>query len=188
MNKRRQQKAATRQLILTTAKDCYCQQGFQVATKEIATKARISHGSIFAHFPKAEALHLAVISDYLDSFGQDLAMTFSEKVDLSTYLTKWLALIEADSLFYRRLISESAFLSERCQSRLIAFQTTAAVDLEMLLTKEPKVKQLPLPFLINTWLGTVNYYYQHQEWFAPSDSKISDTQELVANFLMLIRK
>ncbi|MBP1040564.1 TetR/AcrR family transcriptional regulator [Vagococcus sp. BWB3-3] len=189
MNKRIKQKEATRQKIIAAAKHCYSEKGFQVATKEIALAANVSHGSIFAHFPTAELLCQEVLRHYFADVGDSLDQCVRAGTDLPGYLSRWLELVQEDQAFYRRLSSESALLSADCQAKIMGFQGAIGVDMDDLLqslNEERPLKELPLSFLVNTWLGIMQYHIQHQDWF--SSEEADDHKALISQYLLLITK
>lgn len=189
MNKRIRQKEETRQKILMAAKESYCNKGFQVATKDIALVANVSHGSIFAHFSTADLLCQEVLTKYFDDIGGALDECIRGGADLKSYLRKWLELIELEEAFYRRISSEGALVSEGCQAKIIGFQAAVAIDMERLIKKLDEVspvKKLPLSFLVNTWLGVIHYYIQNREWYTPV--RTSRKEKLVNQYLILIEK
>jgi AcrR family transcriptional regulator len=55
--RRQRKKAATRALILETARELFLERGFDaVSVREIANKADLSPATVFSHFPQKEAL------------------------------------------------------------------------------------------------------------------------------------
>lgn len=62
---RKKQKERTRRIIVETAMAEFSAKGFQATnTRDIATMAGISHGTIFVHFPTREDLIMAVVLEF----------------------------------------------------------------------------------------------------------------------------
>jgi len=65
--RRTQAAAETRRLILTAAKDLYLEKGYRLApTRELARRAGVAEGTVFAHFPDKASLLAAALHEDLD--------------------------------------------------------------------------------------------------------------------------
>jgi len=73
--RREQSCAETRRLILAAAKDLYLEKGYKLApTRELARRAGVAEGTVFAHFPdKATLLAAALHEDLELTIGQAVA-------------------------------------------------------------------------------------------------------------------
>src|SRR5262245_6352874 len=89
---RKEQKDATRRLIIRAAEKLFAARGItQTTTADIARAVKLSHGAVFVHFPSREALVVAVI----EAFGARLSQAFAEQVsgDLEGVLRSHLAVL-----------------------------------------------------------------------------------------------
>jgi len=190
--KRKQQKAQTRDRIIAAAIKVYSERGFSAPTTIIADEAQVSHGSIFVHFPTVESLLLCL----LDGFSKDIS---SEIHSLSGYENdiKKLLEIHIDTLikhedFYKRLVTEAVYLPEEAKNTFIAIQSTLSIHfLEVLETEISKgeIKSIPFHMLFNTWLGLVHYYLLNGDLFAPGESVLTQYKgTLIECFLSLIKQ
>ena len=190
--KRKQQKAQTRERIISAAIKVYSERGFSSPTTMIADEAQVSHGSIFVHFPTVESLLLCL----LDGFSRDIS---SEIHSLSEYESdiKKLLEIHIDTLirhedFYKRLVTEAVYLPEEAKNTFIAIQSTLSIHfLEVLETEisKGKIKNIPFHMLFNTWLGLVHYYLLNGDLFAPGESVLTRYKDtLIECFLSLIKQ
>jgi AcrR family transcriptional regulator len=67
--------AETRRLILAAAKDLYLEKGYRSApTRELARRAGVAEGTVFAHFPDKASLLAAALHE-------DLALTLDRALD-----------------------------------------------------------------------------------------------------------
>lgn len=73
--RREQSCAETRRLIMAAAKDLYLEKGYKTApTRELARRAGVAEGTVFAHFPdKATLLAAALHEDLELAIGQAIA-------------------------------------------------------------------------------------------------------------------
>jgi AcrR family transcriptional regulator len=189
--KRQQQKAQTREKIIAVAMKVYAEQGFSVPTTVIAKEAQISHGSIFVHFPTVEALQTCL----LEMFSQDIRAeihTLSESDnDIERLLNMHLDVLMKHEDFYKRLVTEAAYLPEEAKNTFIAIQSTLSIHFLQALEHEidgGNIKDIPFHLLFNTWLGLVHYYLLNGELFAPQDSVLERYRvSLIECYLALIK-
>ena len=190
--KRKLQKAQTRERIIAAAIKIYSEQGFSVPTTAIAHEARISHGSIFVHFPTVESLLLCLLDDFskdingelhsLSEYGNDIVKLLGLHVD---------TLIKHEG-FYKRLVTEAVYLPEESRNTFIAIQSTLSIHfLEVLENGISKgiIKDIPFHMLFNTWLGLVHYYLLNGDLFAPGESVLTRYKDtLIECFVSLIKQ
>ncbi len=188
-NKRQIQKENTKKKILQAAYVVYSGEGFGAATNRIAKEAQIAHGSIFVHFPTVEDLKLSL----LEQFGADINKQLhelAESYNLEEILYAHIEVLVKHQEFYKRLISESSLLPEQAKYVYLSIQSTVSFHLGQVVEKyqkEGKIKELPLHFIFNSWLGLLHYYLSNEKLFAPEDSVLDRYKdELVGNFLKLL--
>jgi AcrR family transcriptional regulator len=67
MNRRDQAKAETRRILVETARDLFVERGVEATTtREVARRAGVGVGTVFAHFPDKATLVEAVLVDRID--------------------------------------------------------------------------------------------------------------------------
>ena len=190
--KRKQQKAQTRERIISAAIKVYSEQGFSSSTTMIADEAQVSHGSIFVHFPTVESLLLCL----LDGFSKDISSEIHSLSENENDIKKLLE-VHVDTLikhedFYKRLVTEAVYLPEEAKNTFIAIQSTLSIHfLEILETEisRGKIKNIPFHLLFNTWLGLVHYYLLNCDLFAPGESVLTRYKDtLIECFLSLIKQ
>ena len=192
LGKRQLQKEQTREKIIAAAIKIYSEQGFSAPTTAIAEEARISHGSIFVHFPTVESL----LACLLDSFSRDIGMelhSLSETCDdIEKLLAMHIDILIKHEGFYKRLIKEAVYLPEEAKNTYIAIQSTVSIHFLQALEREinaGKIKPVPFHMLFNTWLGLVHYYLLNGELFAPEGSVLTRYKDtLIECFVALIKK
>ena len=190
-NVRKMQKEQTRERIITAAIKIYSEQGFSTPTTTIADEARVSHGSIFVHFPTVESLLICL----LDSFSQDITIelhSLRESGGIEKLLAMHIDVLIKHEGFYKRLTREAAYLPEEAKNTFIAIQSTVSIHFLQALEHEisaGKIKDIPFNMIFNTWLGLIHYYLLNGELFAPQDSVLTRYKNtLIECFMALIKQ
>ena len=189
-NKRQLQKEATRNLIFRTAYQVYSDFGFAATTNMIAKEAKISHGSIFLHFPTVEDLQVCLLEQFCHEISQQLHELAEKNNSLEQILSAHIDILIQHETVYGRLLTDGSRLPEQSQYVYIAIQSSVSIHLNQVIEKYQKdgvVKTLPMHFIFNSWLGIVHYYLMNQQLFAP-DGKVLNKykEELVKNFIKLL--
>ena len=190
--KRKAQKAMTREKIVAAAMKVYSEQGFNAPTTAIADEAQVSHGSIFVHFPNVESLLLCL----LEAFSKDINAEIHSLSEYGNDIAKLLGL-HIDTLikyegFYKRLVTEAVSLPEEAKNTFIAIQSTLSIHFLEVLENEiskGRIKNVPFHMLFNTWLGLVHYYLLNGDLFAPRESVLTRHKDaLIECFVSLIKQ
>jgi len=191
-DKRRIQKAQTREKIIAAAKRIYSEYGFSTATTVIADEAQVSHGSIFVHFPTVESLILCLLDDFSQDIKTELLSLSEYGNDIAKLLGMHIDVLIKHEDFYKRLVKESVYLPEEVKNTFIAIQSTLSIHFLQVIQPEintGKIKDVPFHMLFNTWIGLVHYYLLNGEMFSPHDSvliRYKDT--LIKCFVSLIKQ
>lgn len=192
-NKRQIQKNLTRKHLIETALKQFGENGI-LATKtlDIAKAAKVSHGTVFSHFPTQEDLISAVI----EAFGDNLAARLHELVNtdssLSEILKAHLVGLTEFEPFYTKLIIERRLLPEAARNTYIMIQSTISFHISLAAEKEMKqgtIKTQPLHLIFNTWIGLIHYYMTNSDLFSPNGSVLERYgEELLQHYINLIKK
>jgi AcrR family transcriptional regulator len=189
-NKRQLQKENTRNLILKTAYQVYSDLGFGATTNMIAKEAKISHGSVFLHFPSVEDLQVCLLEQFGSEISNQLHELSEQNNTLEQILYAHLDILIKHEKFYGRLISDSSRLPLQSQYVYISIQSAVSIHLNQVIEKNQKeglIKTLPMHFIFNSWIGLIHYYLMNQRLFAPEGSVLSRyKEELVYNFVKLL--
>lgn len=190
-NQRQNQKNQTRKNIINTALKEFAENGFMAtATSNIAKAAKVSHGTIFAHFSTREIL----LDEVIEEFGIRITKKLHELSEnngcieeaLKTHL---LGIMEYET-FYMRLISEISLLHESARKTLIMIQSTVSFHLFEIVEKERnknKIIEVPFNMLFNMWIGLIHYYLMNSDLFATNQSVLSRYgDELIQNYIKMI--
>jgi len=190
--KRRLQKMQTRERIITAAKKLYSEHGFSVPTALIAREARVSHGSIFVHFPTAEKLTICLLELFSQDINAELHDLSESGDDIEKLLNMHLNVLIKHEHFYKNLIKEAAYLPDEAKNTFIAIQSTVSIHFLKALEHEidaGNIKNVPFYMLFNTWIGLVHYYLLNGELFAPGTSVLKRYKKnLVKCYLALIKQ
>lgn len=188
MNKRQIQKEATKANIVSQATILYATEGFQVSTYDIAKQSKVSHGTIFSHFPTKEALLIFVIEAYGQRLNDRLHAIALTSLSVKEALYAHVEAIQEQEDFYIHFVRERYMLPREATLVYVAIQTTISHHLGMILEKESSVV-LPLSFLFNTWMGLLHYYLLNRDLFVNEGSVLAEyKEELVETFIMMIRR
>lgn len=189
-NKRQLQKENTRKLILQSAYQVYSNEGFRATTSMIAKEAQISHGNIFVHFPTVEDLLISLLEQFRTDMNEKLHESLHNNDSLEVILYTHIDMIMIHQKFYKRLITESSLLPEQAKYIYISIQSTVSFHISQVIERyqrERKIKDLPIYFIFNSWLGLLHYYLSNEELFAPDGTVLKRyKEELVNNFIHLL--
>ncbi|MDK2807532.1 MAG: TetR/AcrR family transcriptional regulator, repressor for neighboring sulfatase [Clostridiales bacterium] len=191
-NSRQLQKENTRNVIMNTAMQQFARNGLLATkTSDIAQAAKVSHGTIFSHFPTREAL----LEEVIESFGIQLSARLHELADQSGSLEDVLKAhmigISEQEDFYRCLIVESSQLSETSRNCIIMIQSAISFHMIQIVEiekREGKIRDIEGSFLFNTWIGLIHHYLINRDLFGREGSFYErNGKDLVQKFLALIK-
>jgi AcrR family transcriptional regulator len=190
MTSRAEQRARTRERVLSVASRVVAKQGFVNArTADVARGAKLSHGAVFVHFPSRDELMLEVARRVGTRITDKLHTQTTDHGSLSGALGTHLRCIREDEVLYRRLLLEALVLPGALRDvwtglqSAISFHIGKAADAEV---RRGTIRQVPQHLLFNTWVGLVHHYLANAELFAPSGSVIEKHgSTLLAHFLEL---
>ena len=190
---RKEQKERTRRIIVETAMAEFSAKGFQATnTRDIATMAGISHGTIFVHFPTREDLIMAVVLEFGQRVSQQMSQLQDNLDSVRQVLNSHLEIIGKHELFYTKLVAEGTLLPNCARSELARIQTIISSRLLQAVHKEfdaGLVKDLPFPILFNSWLALINHYLTNRDWFCPGKPVIETLgAQLIDFFQKTIQK
>ncbi len=190
-NKRQLQKEQTKKQIINAAYQIYAEKGFSAATSDIAKAGKVSHGTIFVHFPTRDDLLVYLMEDFNTIITARLHELTEESHSIAEILTAHLCAIEENEAFYTRLVTENQLLPAEVRISFIAIQSAIAFHLAQVMDMERAALKSGIPdsFIFNSWVGLIHYYLQNHDLFAPDSSVIKRCKsELVENFLKLIKQ
>ena len=186
------QKAQTREKIIAAAVKVYSEDGFSAPSAAIAEEARVSHGSVFVHFPTVEDLMIGSLENFSYEIKRELDLLSGHMSNIVSLLNMHIDVLIRHEDFYKRLIKESVYLPEEAKNTLIVIQSMVSIHFMHALEEETykgKIKDLPFHMIFNTWLGLIHYYLMNSELFAPNDSALRVHKKLlIESFLTMIRK
>jgi AcrR family transcriptional regulator len=190
---RTRQLLATRTRILEAAITVFSRDGIGAASSaDIAAEAGVAHGTIFARFGTKDELASAAIIDFGDRVAKRLHELCASGAGTRDVLAAHLEGIAEREDFYARLVSEAPTLPKAARDSLVLIQSSIAFHLSPALEADAaagRVKELPLHFAFNAWVGLVHHYLANRELFAPGGSVIRRRgPELLENFTALIGK
>lgn len=185
------QKERTRKLLIETAFEQFAQRGFTTTrTADIAKAAKVSHGTVFAHFSTQEELLNVVIEE----FGARVSLRLHELAvcnkSLRDVLVAHLRGLTEFEAFYTKLVIEGRLLPESARNTFTLIQSTISLHLSQAAEREIKkgtIDSYPIHLLFNTWLGLIHYYLANNDLFAPEESVLERYgQELLDHYMRLI--
>lgn len=192
-SQRQQQKESTRRIIIEAALEQFAKDGLVAArTSDIAAAAKVSHGSIFAHFPTRENLVDAVIEDFGMRVTSRLHELVNETCNIKEVFEAHLMGLREHEKFYTRLVSEAKLLSESSRNSLIMIQSAISFHISQISQREMEagtIRKMPVDLLFNTWIGLVHHYLMNDDLFAPEGSVLEKySNQLVEHYYNLISK
>ncbi|WP_010244388.1 TetR/AcrR family transcriptional regulator [Acetivibrio cellulolyticus] len=192
-SQRQQQKENTKQLIIDVALNQFAKEGLTTArTSDIAIAAKVSHGTIFVHFPTREILLDAVIEEFGMRITKRLHELVSENCGIKEVLEAHVKGLSEHEGFYTRLASEGRLLNESSRNSLIMIQSAISFHISQVADREMeagKIRSMPVALLFNTWIGLVHHYLVNSDLFTPEGSVLeSYGKQLIDHFINLISK
>lgn len=87
---RQEQKELTRTGLIQSASRLFIKNGISnTATADVAKAQRVSHGTVFVHFPTREELILAVIDDFGIKLSQKFGHGMNQKIFVHCLNSTW---------------------------------------------------------------------------------------------------
>lgn len=189
---RKEQKEKTRAGLIRQAGNLFSSKGISATTTaDIATALKVSHGTLFVHFPTRDDLIKAVIDEFGERLSKALDQKCSSDLKLKDLLKSHLTVLADFEDFYLRLISESQALPPHIRSTVYAmnaslsyrFYRAAKVEMDKGLLK--KISQI---HFFNTWMGLVHYQIMNRDLFSESTPILTDVgDELLRHFFYIIK-
>lgn len=190
-NKRQIQKNLTRKNLIEVAIKHFAENGIiNTKTSDIAKLAKVSHGTVFAHFATQEEL----LNEVIKEFGIRISERLNELVDINSSLIDILqahiaGLTEFEQ-FYTRLISERRLLPLSASNTYIMIQSTISFHIEIAAKKEIEIgaiRELPVHLIYNSWIGLIHYYLTNSDLFSQNESVLKKYgSELLNHYMKLI--
>ncbi len=188
LNKRQKQKIQTRSLLIETALKLYGTNGFtSTTTLMVAKEAKVSHGTVFAHFSTQEELLSAVINE----FGKRINLRLHELAACRNSLRELLeahieGLLDFED-FYCRLVSEMRLLPDEAKNTFILIQSTISFHISQAYERETAtgcLKKLQVHMVFNGWMGLIHHYLTNNELFCPGESVLQRYGQELINYYM----
>jgi len=190
---RREQKAATRQRLLSHAEQLVVRHGFTgTRTLDVARAAGVAHGSVFLHFPSREDLMLTVAAEMGRKMTDRLHALAAGGTGLREALAAHLRCVEEHEDLYHRLLVDGPSLPPEFRTAWLGMQS--AVATHVLAAAEVDIgagtiRSMAPHLLFNTWLRLLHHYLVNRDVFAPGGSVLaSHGQELLDHYLTLLTK
>ena len=190
--KRQQGKESTRLKLLQAAASLFAKKGISATTtKDVATHARVAHGTVFAHFPTQEALLVAVIDDFGARVAGRLHELLAGSADTSHALAAHLRGLTEEEGLYSRLVSGATALPRMARTSLVMMQSTISIHICQIAERDmaaKKIRRMPVALLFNSWVALLHYYLSNGGLFSRGGSVLEQRGgELHKHFMSLIR-
>lgn len=189
---RKEQKENTRSGLVNRAENLFAIKGISnTTTADIAKSLKVSHGTLFVHFPTRDDLIKAVV----DEFGERLSMALGKKISnelkLKDLLKAHVDVLAEFEDFYMRLISESQSLPAHIRSIVysmnssLSYRFYRAAKIEM---DKGTIKKMNQISFFNTWMGLVHYNILNRDLFSEKTPIMNEVgEELIRHFIYLIK-
>ncbi|GKU26321.1 TetR/AcrR family transcriptional regulator [Clostridium folliculivorans] len=191
-NKRQIQKRETRSKLIEIAMIEFSLNGIlSTRTIDIAKAAKVSHGTVFSHFPTQEELLIAVINEFGNKITTRLHELVSEESTLADLLKAHITGLTEFEDFYTRLIIERRLLPEEVRNVYISINSTISHHISLAAEREASlgnIRPLSIDLLYNTWIGLLHYYLTNSDLFSPNQSVLKNYgSQLVDHYIKLIK-
>lgn len=190
---RKKRKIETRKRIITMAMSEFSKKGiFATNTLDIAKRASVSHGTIFAHFPTRDDLLIEVINVFGSKLCNETHILAEKGSSLKKMLKTHLKILEKFEDFYAWLTAEVNSLPQKAKIFFVLSQSVVSYHIMVVAKKEMskgKIKKMPFHFLFNLWIGLLHHYIINRDLFAPKNSVIKlYGDKLIDRYLKLLAR
>jgi AcrR family transcriptional regulator len=187
---RDEQRAETRQRIVDAMMTVARRDGFREAsTADVAKRAGVSHGLVFAHFATRDALLVEAVSDLGIRMTDAIHALVHAGAGLRDVLKAHLRCVEDHEELYARLVAELPFMPARARSAWLGVQSAVSQHISEAYAAgvaAGELEQIAPHLVFNTWIGLVHHYVLQREAFAPGGSVVrKHGPTLVDHFLRL---
>ena len=160
-------------------------------TADVAKSIRMSHGTVFLHFPRRDDLVIAVMSDFGRRLSAEFRRAFERDLGLRAVLQAHLRVLEEFELFYARLVTEAPC----CPAEVPQHPDAAACRRVLRVVHRARARaqgrpraQIERPLLFNTWIGLVHHYLVNRDVFATGASVIAEQRENASKWFADVSK
>lgn len=189
---RKEQKEKTRGALVAQAESLFSLYGISnTTTADIAKALKVSHGTLFVHFPTRDDLVKSVVDEFGERLSAALGQRFAGDLKLKELLKAHLQVLAEFEDFYLRLISESQNLSPHIRSIVYAMNASLsyrfyrAAKIEM---DKGLIKKLTQIYLFNSWMGLVHYYIMNRDLFSQKTPILTEVDDdLIRHFFHLLK-
>jgi AcrR family transcriptional regulator len=191
-NERQLRKERTRLELIQAAGELFGEKGIAATTTEdVARRASVAHGTVFAHFPTQEALLLAVVEDFGLRLARRLHKLVGSSADTAQALRAHLKGLQESEGLYSRLVAERQILPRQARTAVVMMQSSISVHICEIAERDMaagKIRRMPAALLFNSWISLLHYYLSNRDLFAQKGSVLEQRgQELYLHWLSLIR-
>jgi AcrR family transcriptional regulator len=189
---RKEQKEKTRAGLVSQAENLFALNGISsTTTADIAKALKVSHGTLFVHFPSREDLIKAVVDEFGEKLSAALGARFSTHLKLRDLLKAHLAVLAEFEDFYMRLVCESQSLPAHIRS--IVYSMNASLSYRFYRAAKTEmdkglIKKMTQVHFFNTWMGLVHYYIMNRDLFSQKTPILNEVgDDLLRHFFHLIK-
>lgn len=189
---RKEQKERTRAGLVAEAEELFAAHGISsTTTADIAKSLKVSHGTLFVHFPTREDLIKAVVEDFGERLSSALGKRCADDLVLKDLLKSHLVVLAEFEDFYMRLISESQSLPPHIRSIVYSMNASLSYRFYRAAKNEMDrglIKKMTQVQFFNTWMGLVHYNIMNRDLFSEKTPILHEVgNELLKHFLNLIK-
>jgi AcrR family transcriptional regulator len=178
--------------LVNAAMELFASKGIaNTTTADVAKSVRMSHGTVFLHFPTRDDLVIAVIDEFGRRLAAEFRQAFEQDLGLRAVLQAHLRVLAQIEPFYARLVTEAPLLPPKVRSTLMLLHAAVSYELFVALERERKAgraRKIERPLLFNTWIGLVHHYLVNRDVFATGNSVIAEQGDILVNHFMALVK
>jgi len=189
---RKEQKEKTRAGLVSQAEALFARNGISnTTTADVAKALKVSHGTLFVHFPTRDDLIKSVVDEFGERLADSLGAKLSSELRLRDLLKAHLSVLAEYEDFYMRLVSESQALPPHIRSILYSLNASLSYRFYRAAKGEMErgtVKKMTQVHFFNTWMGLVHYYIMNRDLFSEETPILDEVAEdLLRHFFHLIK-
>lgn len=189
---RQEQKEKTRAGLLSQAESLFALNGISnTTTADIAKSMKVSHGTVFIHFPTRDDLIKAVVDEFGERLSAALGKRCSDELKLKDLLKAHVSVLADFEDFYLRLISESQALPPHIRSIVYAMNASLSYRFFRAAKSEMEageIKKMNQVSFFNTWMSLLHYQIMNRDLFSEKTPILKELgSDLIRHFYLLIK-
>ena len=177
MNKRQQQKMATRAKLVSTARELFAAQGFlNTTTAQIAKSSGVAHGTLFVHFATREHLMVEVLDREMEALSDRLGRQMAVAGGFFDLLERYLDFLTEHEGFFSSLWRELPLYPDELRRKVMFRYAGIQTHFHRALSASVSAGEVPpcdANLVVQTLFAQLHYYLSLRTLFVEDGSVVA---------------